>query len=95
MRSPSIARLLDREGAAHHANEGSEASISIVLAEIDGITHDVATSRRDPSKDVRSRRTAEWQADVADDDTLVGVDEALPVVRMLEPICCHRHRRNS
>ena len=74
------ARLIEKAWE-HHSNGSYEASIPIVLAQIDGITHDATTSPQEPKGrtffSLRGRRKAE----VVDDETLAGINEALPVVR--------------
>jgi hypothetical protein len=74
------ARLIEKAWE-HHCDESYEASIPIVLAQIDGITHDATTSPQDTMGrsffSLRGRR----QAEIVDDETLAGINEALPIVR--------------
>lgn len=74
------ARLIEKAWE-HHSNGSYEASIPIVLAQIDGITHDATTSPQEPKGrtffSLRGRRKAE----VVDDEALAGINEALPIVR--------------
>lgn len=65
----------------HHCHGAYEASIPIVLAQIDGITHDATTTTEEPSGRSFFSLSRERQADVIDDETLAGHNEALPVVR--------------
>ncbi len=74
------ARLIEKAWA-HHSNGSYEASIPIVLAQIDGITHDVTTSPHDQKGRSFFSLHGGRQADVVDDETLAGINEALPVVR--------------
>lgn len=73
------ARLIEAAWG-HHTNEAFEASIPIVLAQVDGIVADATTS----DETMRGKRffsAGRDQADVVDDETLAGISEALPVVR--------------
>jgi hypothetical protein len=74
------ARLIEKAWA-HHANGSYEASIPIVLAQIDGITHDATTSPQDEKGRSFFSLGDNRRADVVDDETLAGISEALPVVR--------------
>jgi len=73
------ARLIEAAWG-HHTSGAFEASIPIVLAQIDGIVSDATTSAETP-KGKRFFSTGRDQADVVDDETLAGISEALPVVR--------------
>jgi hypothetical protein len=64
----------------HHESGAFEASIPIVLAQVDGIVSDATTSDEAP-KGKRFVRSGPHQADVVDDETLAGINEALPAVR--------------
>ena len=64
----------------HHVNGAFEASIPVVLAQVDGIVSDATTSDETP-KGKRFFSAGPEQADVVDDETLAGINEALPVVR--------------
>lgn len=65
----------------HHVNGSYEASIPIVLAQVDGITHDATARTSDPSGRSFFSTNAARQADVADEETLAGMEHGLPAVR--------------
>ena len=77
--SKGRARLIDAAWS-HHTSGAFEASIPIVLAQVDGIVSDATTSNETP-KGKRFFSSGRDQADVVDDETLAGISEALPVVR--------------
>ncbi len=66
---------------AHHINESYEASIPIVLAQVDGITHDATTTSTDPKGRTFFSTRLDRQADVTDAETLAGIEFGLPAVR--------------
>lgn len=74
------ARLIEKAWA-HHANGSYEASIPIVLAQIDGITHDATTSPQDEKGRSFFSLHGRRKAEVVDEETLAGINQALPVVR--------------
>lgn len=74
------ARLIEKAWA-HHANGSYEASIPIVLAQIDGITHDATTSPQETKGRSFFSLHGRRKAEVVDDETLAGINEALPIVR--------------
>lgn len=61
-------------------NGAFEASIPIVLAQVDGIVSDATTSD-DAHEGKRFFSSGAHQADVIDEETLAGINEALPAVR--------------
>lgn len=65
----------------HHLNEAYEASVPIVLAQVDGITHDATTGTGAPSGRSFFSMNSSRQAIVADDETLAGIEHGLPAVR--------------
>ena len=73
------ARLVERAWA-HHQAGAYEASIPIVLAQIDGVTHDATTSLDRPKGRTFFSKT-NAQADVLDDATVAGIDYGLTAVR--------------
>jgi hypothetical protein len=73
------ARLVERAWV-HHQAGAYEASIPIVLAQIDGITHD-ATISLDRPKGRTFYSKGNSQADVLDDATVAGIDYGLAAVR--------------
>jgi hypothetical protein len=68
------ARLV-RKALDHHVSGAYEASVPMLLTNIEGITTDVAAGRLFFSKQ------PQLMADVVDDATIAGLNEALPVVR--------------
>lgn len=74
------ARLVER-ALEHHSKGNYEASIPILLAQVDGITHDATTSPHDPKGRSFFSLHSSRQAEVVDDETLAGINEALPIVR--------------
>lgn len=68
------ARLV-RRAWDHHENGAFEASIPIVLAQVEGLTADAWSGK------LFFSRRADKQAAVVDSNTLAGMDECLPVVR--------------
>jgi len=77
--SKQRARLI-QAAWSHHTSGAFEASIPIVLAQVDGIVADATTSDK-THKGKRFFSSGRDQADVVDDETLAGFSEALPVVR--------------
>lgn len=65
----------------HHVNMAYEASIPIVLAQVDGITHDATARTNSPSGRSFFSMSAARQADVVDEETLAGMEHGLPAVR--------------
>lgn len=65
----------------HHVNGAYEASVPIVLAQVDGITHDATASADKPQGRSFFSMSPMRQADVADDETLAGIAFGLPAVR--------------
>jgi hypothetical protein len=74
------ARLV-RMAWEHHLNGAYEASVPIVLAQVDGITHDATTCAAAPDGRSFFSMNPARQADVADDETLAGIAHGLPAVR--------------
>jgi hypothetical protein len=74
------ARLVEKAWE-HHCDGKFEASIPILLAQVDGITHDATTSPQDPKGRSFFSLQSGRQAEVVDDETLAGINEALPIVR--------------
>lgn len=73
-------RLLAK--AWHHHQEGEyAASIPITLAQIDGITHDATASPANPVGVSLFSSSNRVDAAVADDETVAGMNAALPAVR--------------
>jgi hypothetical protein len=77
--SKQRARLI-QAAWSHHTSGAFEASIPIVLAQVDGIVSDATTSDK-THKGKRFFSSGRDRADVVDDETLAGFSEALPVVR--------------
>ena len=77
--SKQRARLIEAAWS-HHTSGAFEASIPIVLAQIDGIVSDATTSAEKPNG-MRFFSAGPNQADVVDEETLAGISGALPVVR--------------
>lgn len=65
----------------HHERGEYAASIPIVLAQIDGITHDATTSPSRPAGVSLFSASRNVDAAVADDETVAGMNAALPTVR--------------
>ncbi len=65
----------------HHLNGSYEASIPIVLAQVDGITHDATTTVANPKGSTIFSSRPDRQADVTDAATLAGIEFGLPAVR--------------
>lgn len=72
-------RLLSKAWT-HHQEGSYEASVPLVLAQIDGITTDATAEPSAPEGQVFFSRSA-GRAVVVDDVTLAGMDAGLPVVR--------------
>ena len=65
----------------HHLAGAYEAAIPLVFAQIDGITADATASPQEPAGGMFFSKHPTRQAEVVDDTTLAGMNDALPVVR--------------
>jgi hypothetical protein len=65
----------------HHQKGAYEASVPIVLAQVDGITHDATACAETPTGRSSFSTNPARQADVADNETLAGIEHGLPAVR--------------
>lgn len=65
----------------HHKRGEYAASIPIVLAQVDGITHDATTSATRPSGLSLFSASKKVDTAIADDETVAGMNAALPTVR--------------
>lgn len=65
----------------HHCAGAFEASVPIVLAQIDGISHDATSNAAHPDGRSFFSMDTRRQADVADNETLAGAAFGLPAVR--------------
>jgi len=65
----------------HHERGEFAASIPISLAQIDGITHDATTSEAYPQGFSLFSSGPRFDAAIADDETVAGMNAALPAVR--------------
>lgn len=65
----------------HHIGGAYEAAIPLVFAQIDGITADATATPQEPAGRMFFSKHPTRQAEVVDDTTLAGMNDALPVVR--------------
>jgi hypothetical protein len=72
---------LVRRAWEHHQAGSYEAAIPIVFAQVDGITADGTTTPQVPAGRMFFSTRPRRQAEVVDDSTLAGMNDALPVVR--------------
>ena len=64
----------------HHMGGAYEAAIPLVFAQIDGITADATATPQEPTGRMFFSKHPTRQAEVVDDTTLAGMNDALPVV---------------
>jgi hypothetical protein len=72
---------LVRRAWEHHVAGAYEAAVPLVFAQIDGITADATATPEKPVGRMFFSTHPARQAEVVDDTTLAGMNEALPVVR--------------